>query len=62
MLLGETYVSNLFTIISFVFLYVIVTYHWKGFENNYNFINGNISIRIHIQKLRSNKNFEHTCS
>ncbi len=46
----ETYVPNLFaiTIISFLFSYVIATYHWKGFEKNYNFVGGNIPIKIHM--------------
>jgi hypothetical protein len=49
----DTYVSNLFaiTIISFLFLYIIAPYHWKDFENNYNFIDGNISIRIPYAKI-----------
>jgi len=53
----ETYVPNLFaiTVISFLFLYVIATYHWKGFEESYNFVGGNISIKIHMQTLWSNK-------
>jgi hypothetical protein len=55
--LRETYVSNLSTIIviSFLFLYVIVTYHWKGFEESYNFVGGNTSIIINMQKLQSKK-------
>jgi hypothetical protein len=32
-----------------------VTYHWKGFEESYNFVSGNILIRIHMQKLQKNK-------
>jgi hypothetical protein len=57
-LFGKTYVPNIFviTIISFLFLYVIMTYHWKGFEKNYNFVGGNTSIKIHMKKLRTNKN------
>jgi hypothetical protein len=56
--LAETYVSNHFviTIISFLFLYAIVTYRWKNFKKSYNFVTGNILIRIHMQKLQSNKN------
>jgi hypothetical protein len=50
-------VLNLFviTIISCLFLYCFITYHWKGFEKIYNFIVGNISIKIHMQNLRSKK-------
>jgi len=33
-----------------------VTYHWKGFEENYNFVSGNTSIKIHMQKFQSNTN------
>jgi hypothetical protein len=44
----EIYVPNFFAI-------VIVTFHWKGFEKSYNFISGITSIRIHMQKLWSNK-------
>jgi hypothetical protein len=53
----ETYFKNLFVIIIiiFLFLYVIATYHWKGFEESYNFVSGNASIKIHMQKLQSNK-------
>jgi len=35
--------------------YVITTYHWNGFEESYNFVGGNISIKIYMQKLQSNK-------
>jgi hypothetical protein len=38
-------------IISCSFLYSLAAYHWKGFEKTYNFIVGNISIRIHMKKL-----------
>jgi len=53
----ETYFKNLFVIIIiiFLFLYVIATYHWKGFEESYNFVSGNALIKIHMQKLQSNK-------
>jgi hypothetical protein len=49
----KTYVSNLFAItnISCLFLYSFAIYHWKGFEESYNFLVANISIRIHMQKL-----------
>jgi len=52
----ETYVSNLFAIIiiSILFSYNIATYRWKGFKESYN-NGGNISIKIHMQKLQSNK-------
>ncbi len=45
-----------------MFLYAIATYHWKGFEYNYNFVGGNISIIINMQKLQSKKIIEHICS
>jgi hypothetical protein len=38
-----------------LFLYNLVTYHWKGFKEGYNFAVVNISIKIHMQKLWSNK-------
>jgi len=43
----ETYVPNFFviTIISF-FKYFIVTYRWKGLKENYNFVDGNISLEF----------------
>jgi hypothetical protein len=42
-------------IISCSFLYRLVTYHWKGLEDNYNYVVEGISIKIHMQKLCSNK-------
>jgi hypothetical protein len=53
----KTYFLNLFAIIviSILFLYAIATYHWKSFEESYNFVSGNASIKIHMQKLCSNK-------
>jgi hypothetical protein len=52
-----TYVLNIFAIIviSYLFLYSFVTHHWKGLKENYNFVVQNTSIRIHMQKLWSNK-------
>jgi hypothetical protein len=49
----KTYVPNLFAItnISCLFLYSFATYHWKGFEESYNFVVANILIKIHMQKL-----------
>jgi len=43
------YVTNIFAIIiiSFLFLYSLVTYHWKGLKERYNFVIGNISIKIY---------------
>jgi hypothetical protein len=38
-------------VIIFLFLYFIATYRWKGFEESYNFVSGNVSIKIHMQKL-----------
>jgi hypothetical protein len=34
---------------------MVVTYRWKVFKENYNFVSGNILIRIHMKKLQSNK-------
>jgi hypothetical protein len=47
--LGETYVPNHFVIItiSYSFLYGFVIYHGKVLKDNYNFVIGIISIRIH---------------
>jgi hypothetical protein len=42
-------------VISYLFLYKLATYHWKGFEESYKFVNGSISIKTHIQKLCSYK-------
>jgi hypothetical protein len=55
--LKGTYVLNFFAmiIISGLFLYKLVTYHWKGLKENYNYIVEGISIKIHMQKLQSNK-------
>jgi len=52
-LLQKTYVSNCFAIktISYSFLFGLATYDWKGFKENYNFVIGNTSIKIHIKKL-----------
>jgi hypothetical protein len=49
----ETYVLNLLAItaIPYLSLYRLVTHHWKGFEERYNFVVGSISIRTHMQKL-----------
>jgi hypothetical protein len=56
--LRETYVLNLFVIIVIFFfkIYSLAAYHWKGFKESYNFVVGNISIKIHMQKLRLKKN------
>jgi hypothetical protein len=53
----ETYVSNIFVIIviSYFFIYSFATHHWKSLEESYNFVVRNTSMRIHMQKLRSNK-------
>jgi hypothetical protein len=49
--LGETYVHNFFTItFSYLSLYKLATYHWKDFEERYNFVVENYLIRIHMQK------------
>jgi hypothetical protein len=49
----ETCVSNIFAIIIIFcsFLCELATYHWKGCKESYNFIVGNIPIKIHMQKL-----------
>jgi hypothetical protein len=62
--LRETYVLNLFVIIiiSLLFLYSLVNYHWKGIKERYNFVVGNISIKIHMQKLRLKNKFKHIYS
>jgi hypothetical protein len=49
------------TTISCLFLYGLVTYHWKGLEIDYNFVVRNISIRIDMKKIKVIK-FEHICS
>jgi hypothetical protein len=41
-----------------VVLYKVVTYRWKGFKDSYNFVVGNISIKIHMQKLCSHTKFQ----
>jgi len=53
----ETYVSNIFAIIviSYLFLYSFASHHWKSLKESYNFVVRNTSMRIHMQKLRSNK-------
>ncbi len=68
--LEETYVSNIFAIIiiSCLFLYMLVTHHWKGFKEIYNFVIGSTLIKI-IYKSCNHKKFrthlfpkEHGCS
>jgi hypothetical protein len=51
--LEKTYVLNFFAIttISYLFLYKLVTYPWKGLKKRYNFMVGNTSTKIHMQKL-----------
>ncbi len=49
------YKSFAFIVILFSFLYILMTYHCKGLGEKYNFVIWNISIRIHMQKLRSSK-------
>jgi uncharacterized membrane protein len=38
-------------VISYIFLYRLVIYHWESLHENYNFVVGNISIRPHMQML-----------
>lgn len=48
----ETRILNFFSIItiSYLFLYILVTYRWKGLKERYNFIIESTSIRIHMKK------------
>jgi hypothetical protein len=47
------YFLNLLTIIviPFLFLYMLVTYHWKGLKENDNFVVGSISTKTHMEKI-----------
>jgi hypothetical protein len=54
--LGGTYVPYVLKIlaiivISYLFLYRLVTYHWKGLEESYNFVVENILIKTQMKKL-----------
>jgi hypothetical protein len=62
--LWETYVPNLFVIItiSCLFLYRLTTYHWKGFKEGYNFVVGNTSNQNSYAKITIKQNFEHIYS
>jgi len=40
----------------FYFYKLFTTYHWKALKESYNFVGGNTSIKIYMQKLWSNKN------
>jgi hypothetical protein len=53
-----TYVLNFFATmtISFSFLYKLATYYWKAFEEGYNFVLENMSIKIHMKKLHKDLN------
>jgi hypothetical protein len=53
----ETYALNIFAIIviSYLFLYGFATHHWKGIKESDNFAIKYTSIKIHMQKLWSNK-------
>jgi hypothetical protein len=44
-----------FETISWLFLYMLATYHWKGIHESYNFVLGSTSIIIHMKKLQSHK-------
>jgi hypothetical protein len=50
---GETYIQNFLaiTFISCLSLYRLATYHWKGFEERYNFVVEKNLIGTHMQKL-----------
>jgi hypothetical protein len=50
---GETYVPIFLPIrnISYVFSHRLATYHWKALKENYNFVVGTNSIKIHMRKL-----------
>jgi hypothetical protein len=54
---NETYVSNLFAmiIISYLFLYRLANYYWKGLKENYNYVVRSIPIKTYMQKLCSHK-------
>jgi len=39
-------------IVMFFNIYTLATYHWKGLEENYNFVVENILIKIHMKKLQ----------
>jgi len=60
---GEQSFFKLFpiTITSCLFLYGLVTYHWKGRKKDYNFVIKNISIKIDMKKIKVIK-FKHICS
>jgi hypothetical protein len=51
--LWKTYVLKHLTIgvISYLFLYMRMIYHWKGLEENYNFVVESISIKIQMHNL-----------
>jgi len=42
--------------ISYSSLYKLATYHWKTFKEGYDFVLENKSIKIHMKKLRLDKN------
>jgi hypothetical protein len=44
--------------IIFVYIYMFLTYHWKGLEESYNFVIGSTSVRPHMKKLWSHKVFD----
>ncbi len=39
-----------------------MTYHCKGFDEGFNFVDENSSIEIHMRKIIFTQNFEHFCS
>ncbi len=60
----ETYILNHFAIviISFLFLYAIVNYHWKGFKESYNFTSQKYFNQNLYAKVIIKQNIEHICS
>jgi hypothetical protein len=48
---GETYIPKTFAIrtIPCLLLYKLVTYHWKGLEESYNFVVGSILIKFYMK-------------
>jgi len=52
----EKHIFRIFMQSRFFFVcYKFATYHWKCLKEIYNFVIGNILIKIHMQKLWSNK-------
>lgn len=39
-------------------VYKLATYHWKSLKESYNFVIGNISIKIYMKNLKAHKIFD----